>query len=197
MDDFDFLDNPIEPVDNDVIGTGVFHPMSHSDWINFQSDLINREIDMNVFHPTMGDNMNTQDFHPTFEQDSDNGGVIVTDIFSHQHHYASMEEASMLTDVFSGIPISSFSHTTDNCSFDTNDDASEVDDRSLDRMKLDKSNDLTQQRDYAVEQYKDAKSRHDYNEAAKWAAVANEKQGALQTLWNRGYSLDPKAPGID
>lgn len=199
MDDFDFFDNLFTPVDKNITGQNMFHPMSSSDWMNFQSNLIDGEIDSKVFYQTTIDNQNMQNSNPTFEQDLENGGVIVTDIFGGQHHYASMEEANMFTDVFSGIPTSDFSHTTDNASHDANDTSDEVDNRSLERIKLDKDDKLTRERDFAVDKYRDAMNRKDYDEATKWASFANEKQEALYTLWGTPHysGYDVKAPGID
>ena len=37
-----------------------------------------------------------------------NGGVIVIDIFGGEHHYMDMNQAQLLTDMFSGLPSSSF-----------------------------------------------------------------------------------------
>lgn len=149
--------------------------------------------------------VNNPDFqaaHPTYETD-EAGGVTVTDIFGGTHHYSSMEEANLLTDFMSGLPTSEFGGTPpahhgdadDTDHHDPSFSGSEV--KSVEQMKLDKSEEIESIRDAAVQHYKDAKARGDIEEMLKWEAEANKQQGRLYDHWGTPtYGLPPKAPGI-
>ncbi len=124
------------------------------------------------------------------------GGVTVTDMFGQKHHYSSMEQAMQQTDMLSGLPSTCFSpmpYIPLNSPVDSNTDLT-----NPTRALLDKSNEITTARDYAVNKYNEAKESGDFAEMCKWREEANRQQGDLYDLFNTStYGLPPKAPGID
>lgn len=131
-----------------------------------------------------------------FEDQLFNQGLSMTvDMFG-QTHYGDMANVDMM----SGLPASDFhpipaQATTTSCGHTESGDT--TDNRSLDRMKLDRNDEIIAERDLAVEKYHSAIDRHDYDEALRWERLANSKQGELYTLWDTPtYGVPPKAPGL-
>lgn len=112
-------------------------------------------------------------------------GVTVTDIFGGQHHYNSMEDAQMLTDVLSGLPSYVFPDTPDYRTIEN-------------RAKLDESSTIEHERDLAVENYRHAMDNNDFVDALKWQNIANSHQQDLYNLWDTPqYVFPAQAPGIE
>jgi len=199
MDEFDTFDNPFVPYDYNGIDMGFNPLMCDMDWMDLQFDSFARGDDLYAMNEAIVNNPNFQSLpHPTFVQDIDNGGVIVTDIFGGQHHYTSMEQANICTDVMSGMPTSNFQSNPISMPNNEN-DTSDVDNRSVERIKLDRSEELEHERDSAVEKYHNAINRNDYEEALEWENIARDKEEAIRTLWDTPrYTSDPvKVQGID
>lgn len=125
----------------------------------------------------------------------DQGFGLSVDMFG-QAHYGSLADVDMM----SGLPVSDFHpvqpHATTAFTGHT-DSGDTTDNRSLDRMKLDRNDEIIAERDLAVEKYHSAMDRHDYDEALRWERMANSKQGELYNLWDTPtYGVSPKAPGL-
>lgn len=203
----------IEPTWENCIATFQMSPfagMTYEGYLadfNFGTPGIDYIPDPAIDNVLTGPTFNGETFASGPRYDEGPGGVvIVTDIFGGQHTYMNMDCALACTDIFSGAPNQDYlNFGVSDASVDTSPaDSSEPERPQLDPYfqamadKLDKSNELEGQRDYAVEQYKDAKSRHDYDAMAKWANTANDFQTSIDLLWpEASYSLDHKAPGID
>ncbi len=126
----------------------------------------------------------------------DFGRVTVTDMFGQKHYYDSMEQASRLTDMLSGLPCTCFSpmpYIPLNTPIDSDTDLT-----NPTRVLLDKSNEITTARDYAVNKYNEAKASGDLMEMSRWRDEANRQQQSLYDLFGKStYGLPAKAPGID
>lgn len=154
------------------------------------------DFDMNSLHADSG--LEHHD-HPEYTQDI-NGGVIVTDIIGGQHHYSSMEEAQMMSDAFSGFPIhiNSKQFTSEPSSNDVAPASQDPNLPSMDELRLQKNDELTELRDDAVNKYHEALDRGDTDTAAHWHDVAFDAQRSLDTLWNDigKFGLETYVPGI-
>lgn len=124
------------------------------------------------------------------------GRVTITDMFGQKYHYDSMEQASRLTDMLSGLPCTCFSpmpYIPLNLPID-----SETDLTNPTRVLLDKSNKITMARDYAVHKYNKAKASGDLMEMSRWRDETNRQQQSLYDLLGKStYGLPAKAPGIN
>ena len=124
------------------------------------------------------------------------GRVTVTDMFGQKHYYNSIEQASRLTDMLSGLPCTSFSpmpYIPSNLPIDSNTDLT-----NPTRALLDKSNEITTARNYAIDKYNEAKASGDLTEMYRWRDEANRQQQNLYDLFGKStYGLPAKAPGID
>lgn len=197
MNDFD-QDFLFPEIEEDNIGTMQISQLGDLDKTDLHFNSFANGDDLRAMNEEIVNNDSFQsNMAPKYENNLNNGGVIVTDIFGGKHHYVSMEEANNSVDIMSGLQMNIPSMQS---SLSNNEHESTPSDmQSLAQMKLDRSEELEHERDIAVEKYHEVMRCDDLDEALKWQDKATDKQESLYTLWDtpRYTSGRPKVPGID
>lgn len=134
------------------------------------------------------------------------GTVIVTDIFGGKHSYMSMEQAQANTDILSGMPCKQFSsmpspgsivHSSDNTNPKDDYSARPFEDSKHDQIVFEEQKRIQQE---AVENYKEAISKGDVEEARKWEKIAIDAEYSKQahSKFYPTYGLDVRTlSGLD